>query len=414
VRARRWIVALAAAALLAGGGVLTAARRAPASTEVARPSAGADPRSASLAHPGVHHYMYVFPDGRMYVYDIDHGQRLVQTVELPGIVGIRGVAASPATHTLYVSYGGDGDGYDGSLVAIDLISGRQLWDQHYSTGVDSMAIDRAGRRIYLPDGELSRDGIWNVIDARTGGVIGRISGGLSPHDTVIGASGRWVYLGGRNSPYLDVASTRTDRVVRRIGPLRSGVRPFTINGAETLAFTTATGFLGFQVSSLRSGRVLYTETFGRRFKYDPATFAPSTPSHGISLSPDERRVWVIDAANGYVHVFDVAGLPRRRPREVASIRLTHPLSGEEAGCSYDCLRDGWLLHSRSGCFVYVGDSGEVIDTRTLRSVAFLAPLRNTRQLIEIDWRGGAPVATTSRTGVGYVRPGARPGRQSCR
>ncbi len=28
----------------------------------------------------------------------------------------------------------------------------------------------------------------------------------------------------------------------------------------------------------------------------------------------------------------------------------------EAGCSYDCTRDGGLLHSRSGCFAYVGDS----------------------------------------------------------
>ena len=75
----------------------------------------------------------------------------------------------------------------------------------------------------------------------------------------------------------------------RVGPLRSGVRPFTINGRETLVFTTATGFLGFQVSSLSSGRVLYTQAFPG-FSWSPANFAPSAPSHGISLSPNER--WV--------------------------------------------------------------------------------------------------------------------------
>ena len=94
--------------------------------------------------------------------------------------------------------------------------------------------------------------------------------------------------------------------MREIGPLESGVRPFTINGEQTLAFTTATGFLGFQVSSITSGRVLYTLTFPG-FSYDPARFSPSAPSHGISLAPNEREVYVVDAPNSYVHVFDVTG-----------------------------------------------------------------------------------------------------------
>lgn len=202
-------------------------------------------------------------------------------------------------------------------------------------------------------------------------------------------------------------------MTKRIGPLKSGVRPFTINGAQTLAFTTATGFLGFQVSSIRTGRVLDTVTFGPRFRYDPASFSPSAPSHGISLSPDERRLWVIDAPNNYVHVFDVAGLPRRRPHLIASLKLQHQLTGQEAPCSYDCARDGWLLHSRSGCDVYVGDSGDVFHAVTLRSVAFLPALRDSRKYLEIDWRGGLPVSSTSRTGLGYVANGHRPPAPRC-
>jgi hypothetical protein len=45
----------------------------------------------------------------------------------------------------------------------------------------------------------------------------------------------------------------------------------------------------------------------------------------------------------------------------------------------------------------------VFDTRTYRRVAYLPALRNTRKMLEIDWRGGVPIATTSRQGVGYVR-----------
>lgn len=364
-------------------------------------AASAAPRLASGR--STHHYEYVFPDGSVYVYDIDAGQRLVQRISLPMARGIRGVVASPATHTLYVSYGGDGGSNgSGSLLAYDLIGERVLWQRSYHTGIDSMAISPDGARIYMPSGELDSSGVWSVLDARDGHAIGSIQGGSGAHNTVMSLDGSRVYLGGRDHDYLEVADTATGRVVQNIGPLRSGVRPFTINGRQTLAFTTATGFLGFQVSSVSTGRVLYTQAFPG-FSWSPASFAPSAPSHGISLSPDERQVWVIDAPNGYVHVFDVSGLPRRAPRLLRNLRLSHAMTGEESPCSYDCARDGWVQHSLDGRFVYVGDSGDVFSERTFRRVAYLEPLRNTRKMLEIDWRGGTPVATSSRQGLGYVR-----------
>ena len=48
-----------------------------------------EPRAVP-ADAGVHHYEYVFPDGAMYVYDMDAAQRLVQRVGLPMARGIRG------------------------------------------------------------------------------------------------------------------------------------------------------------------------------------------------------------------------------------------------------------------------------------------------------------------------------------
>jgi DNA-binding beta-propeller fold protein YncE len=351
----------------------------------------------------IHHYEYVFPDGSMYVYDMDARQRLVQRIALPMAKGIRGVVASPATHTLYISYGGDGGSNgSGSLLAYDLLGERVLWKRSYRTGIDSMAISPDGARIYMPTGELNDSGVWEVLDARDGSAIASIQGGSGAHNTVISLDGRRVYLGGREHDYLEVADTASNRVVQNIGPLRSGVRPFTINGRQTLAFTTATGFLGFQVSSILSGRVLYTQSFPG-FSWSAASFAPSAPSHGISLSPNERQVWVMDAPNGYVHAFDVSALPGRGPRLLRNIRLSHPMSGEESPCSYDCARDGWIQHSLDGRFVYVGDSGDVFDARTFRRVTYLEALRNTRKMLEIDWRGGAPVATSSRQGLGHVR-----------
>ena len=360
--------------------------------------------SASARRSAVHHYEYVFAEGSMYVYDMDAAQRLVTHVQLhiTCALGFRGAVPSPPTHMLYVSYGGDG-GFNGngSMLAYDLLSGRVLWQRSYQTGIDSMAIAPDGKRIYMPTGEIDGSGIWQVLDASSGGVIDTIQGPSGAHNTVMSLDGRHVYLGGRDNDHLYEVSTASDKVVKLIGPLQESVRPFTINGRETLAFTTATGFLGFQVSSITTGLVLYTESFSG-FSWEPANFQPSAPSHGISLSPDERRLWVMDAPNSYVHVFDISGLPKRPPRQIASVALTEPMSGEESPCAYDCARSGWVQHSRDGRFVYVGDSGDVIDAHSYRVVAYLPPLRQSRVTLEIDWRNGLPISTTSRQGLGYV------------
>jgi len=113
---------------------------------------------------------------------------------------------------------------------------------------------------------------------------------------------------------------------------------------------------------------------------------------------------VMDSPNGYVHVFDASGVPQRRPTRIADIRLIHPLTGGS----------GWIQMGRDGCFVYVGDSGEVISTQSLRSVAFLPALRSTKESLEIDWRNGLPVATSTRTGLGYVTRGPDPPPPKCR
>jgi DNA-binding beta-propeller fold protein YncE len=356
----------------------------------------------STAADGTQHLEYVVDNGAIFVYDIDHGQALVRQLPLPWLKGVRGVAVSTRDPTLFLSYGGDGgNAGNGSLAAYDLRGDRILWNRSYGTGVDSFALTPNGRMIYLPTGELSSGHEWLVIDARTGDRTATIHGGRGPHNTIVSLDGAFAYLGGRTDSHLYVVRTRDNRIVRRVGPLKPGLRPFTINGRHTLAFTTASRFLGFQVSSLVTGRLLYTVGV-RGFRVAPS-FSLSTPSHGISLSPGERELYLVDAANSFVHVFDVHRGGRARPTLEASIKLEHPFTGNETPCVGDCARDGWLQHDRSGRYVYVGDSGDVIDTRSRRIVAFHPALRETRKMLEIDWRDGRVVATTSRSGLGYVR-----------
>jgi DNA-binding beta-propeller fold protein YncE len=351
---------------------------------------------AATPHLSTGRYLYVFPDRGLDIYDLAAHQRLVLHLDLPEAHAMRGVAAAVSTHRLFLSVGGNGGANgNGSVVAIDLLTNRVVWKRAYPTGTDGLAVTPDGSRLYIPVGEHTMDDRWLVADARTGKVIMEIHAGPGPHNTVMSTDGRLVYLGPRNSRYLYVASTRTNRIVRRVGPLLPGVRPFTIDESRGLAYTTATGFLGFQVSSLGTGRALYTVPV-HGFS---ATTSLGTPSHGITLTPDGRLLFVIDVPNGYVHAYDVSRVPAQPPRHVADIPLRHPLVGEETPCGGDCGRAGWLLTSLDGRYVFVGDGGDVIGARALAVVDFIPALRNSRYPIEIDWRNGAPIRTSTRSGI---------------
>jgi len=354
----------------------------------------------------MHHYEYVFPDNSIYVYDIDNRGALVKHVSVPTSAGVRGAVASAVTGMLYISYGSN-RGSGGSILEYNLMTDEVVWAKLYPFGVDSMSISPDGNTIYMPTGESASGGIWEVIDAKSGNVTTSIdSGGIGPHNTVVSPDGSRVYLGPRHTNYLVVANTRSNQVIRTIGPVGGvgGIRPFTINGAQNLAFITLSGFLGFQVGDISTGRILYTVPVkGFPTRGGP----PLASSHGISLSPDEKEVYIIDSISNYVHVFDVTGLPGSAPRQVADIQLLGALSHNESPCAYNCLKYGWLHHSRDGRYVFVGDSGDVIDT-TLRKTAMTLPeLANSRTEIEIDFRGGAPLpawAMNNRSSIGCRAP----------
>jgi hypothetical protein len=354
----------------------------------------------------LHHYEYVFPDGSIDVYDMDNRGALVKHVRVRTSAGVRGSVASAVTGMLYISYGSD-KGSGGSMLKYNLMTDHVVWTKRYPFGVDSMSISPDGNTIYMPTGELVSRGIWEVIDAKSGNVRASMdSRGTGPHNTVVSPDGARVYLGPRYTNYLAVASTRTNQVIRKIGPVggTGGIRPFTINGAQRLIFITLSGFLGFQVGDISTGRILYTVPVQG---FPTAGGAASAPSHGISLSPDGREIYLMDSINSYVHVFDVTGLPRSAPRQVANIQLVGTLSGTESPCAYDCLKDGWLHHSRDGRYVFVGDSGDVIDT-TLRKTAMRLPsLANSRKAIEIDFEDGVPLpiwAMNNRSSIGGGAP----------
>src|SRR5256884_7924221 len=85
---------------------------------------------------GTRHLEYVFNDGPVSVYDIDHGFKLVESFRLPGSShGVRGVAVSPRTHKMFVSYGGGGGANGkGAVLPFDLRRQAVVWSGDLKAG----------------------------------------------------------------------------------------------------------------------------------------------------------------------------------------------------------------------------------------------------------------------------------------
>src|SRR6266700_164369 len=199
---------------------------------------------------GTQHYLYVIPDGSLYVYDMDNGFSEVKHVTLPTVTDARGVAVDPATASLFIPYYDKSGGATspGWLLKYNLNTDTIVWNKRLTFSVDSPALSPDGTKLYMPESQASYSGLWHIINASDGSSAGTIptTSGYASHNTVVSLDGCHVYLGALNHNYLIQASTATNKITKTMGPLKSGVRPFTINSKETLAFTAASGFLGFE------------------------------------------------------------------------------------------------------------------------------------------------------------------------
>lgn len=354
-------------------------------TVVCGPSAAAsdtaDGRYLYVAAPGIRNYLEYGGHGLL-VFDIDHGHRFVRRIPLAGVdadgvpINIKGICANATTGLLHVST-------LRTLMCLDLATDELLWERAYEGGCDRMASAPDGSFLYLPSLE---QGHWHVVDARTGDVLAKVVPNSGAHNTIVGLDGRHAYLAGLRSPLLRVTDTRTHRVIREVGPFTNNIRPFTVNGQQTLCFVNVNELLGFEIGDLRTGEKLHrVEVTG--FEPGPVK-RHGCPSHGIGLTPDETQVWVSDGHNSHVHVFDATVMP---PRQVASIPLRD--------------QPGWITFSLDGRYAWPS-SGEVIDVASRKIVTALTDETGrevgSEKVVEIHFRDGRPVRTGDQFGLGRV------------
>jgi DNA-binding beta-propeller fold protein YncE len=228
---------------------------------------------------------------------------------------------------------------------------------------------------------------WHIVDGATGDVIAKIETNSGAHNTIFGSDGSRAYLAGLKSQLLSVADAKTHRVMKTVGPFGNVIRPFTVNRSQTLCFVNVNELLGFEVGDLKTGKMLHrVEVSG--FEKGP-TKRHGCPSHGIGLTPDERELWLCDAHNQLLHIFDATVTP---PKQLTSIKLRD--------------QPGWITFSIEGRYAY-SSTGEVIDVKTRRILIGLSDEAgrqvHSEKLLEVDFANGVPVRTGDQFGVGRRR-----------
>src|SRR5947209_14665785 len=184
-----------------------------------------------VASPGTRNYTEYGGVG-IIVFDIDNDYKFVRRIptwdvpEGKKVENVKGIAASAKTGKVYVS------SLD-HIIAVDAVSGAKLWDKTYAGGCDRLAISPDGKTLYVPELEGPA---WHVVDAATGEVTATITTNSGSHNTIYSEDGTRVYLAGLKSKLLSVADPNTNQVVSTVGPFENVIRPFTVNGNNSLAF----------------------------------------------------------------------------------------------------------------------------------------------------------------------------------
>ncbi|WP_153800539.1 YncE family protein [Foetidibacter luteolus] len=333
-----------------------------------------------VAVPGIRDYLGYGGHGIL-VFDINNNHRFVKRIATQGMhpngkpSNVKGIAVSVALNSIYVST-------LESLQRIDLTTEKLIWEKQFDGGCDRMAISPDGLTMYLPSLEK---GWWNVVDCATGNLVKKIDVYKRAHNTIYSTAGTQVYLDDIASPWLYVADAQQHSVSSKIGPFNNNVRPFTVNGKETLAYVTVDSLLGFEVGDIHSGKKLaHVEVEG----WLPGPVRRhGNPSHGIGLTPDEKELWLCDGHNMRLHVFTAAP-----PYQQLT---TIPLQD----------MPGWINFSLDGRYAYPS-SGEVIDVKTRTILYTLKDEFNnsvaSEKMLEIQFNGNKITNAGNQFAVGQV------------
>ncbi|CAL9648318.1 hypothetical protein SUDANB108_06566 [Streptomyces sp. enrichment culture] len=244
------------------------------------------------------------------------------------------------------------------VVSIDLASGRINWRFPVSGfRADHMAVSPDGKRVAV---SASTGNAVHVLDIETGRQLGKATTGDKPHENIFTKDGKYLYnmsIGEVNTqtdaPWLDwtkgdrritVIDATTYQQVKVIDmrarldaiglkDFSDAVRPAVFSPDESKLYFQVSFFHGFFEYDLATDRITRTKTLPKNpaTSDDRTTFVNDSRHHGLSMSPDGKKLCVAGTMDDYATVVDRATL-QEGPLVTAAKPYWATVSGDGKSC----------------------------------------------------------------------------------
>ncbi|MFJ8079141.1 YncE family protein [Streptomyces sp. NPDC096205] len=244
------------------------------------------------------------------------------------------------------------------VVSLDLATGSVNWRFAVSGHrADHMAVSPDGTKVAV---SASTSNTVHVLDIVTGRQLGSFGTGDKPHENVFTGDGRYIWnmsIGDVNTaldePWLDwtkgdrritVVDAATFRQVKVIdmrqrldaaglGQYSDAVRPAAFSPDESKLYFQVSFFNGFFEYDVASDKITRTKVLPKNpaTSEDRTTWVNDSRHHGLSMSPDGRKLCVAGTMDDYATVVDRATL-QEGPLVTAAKPYWATVSGDGKSC----------------------------------------------------------------------------------
>jgi YVTN family beta-propeller protein len=286
--------------------------------------------------------------------------KVVQVIK--GIETPHGVDFAPDGSHVYIS-----NEADSTLDVVDRKSARIIKKVPLSGHPNNIAVTKDGGRVVIC---IATDkGGLDIVDTRSLTLKKTVPLNGRMHNVYVTGDGKYAYAGSVRHKFLTVLDLQTEQVAWDL-KLDKGVRPMTAenapDGSTSRIFMQLSDLSGFAVVDFKQRKEVARIQFPDQPNgYGIAEGRAGTPSHGMSVSPDNKTLWVTSVFANAVFVYALPEIKLLGHVSLPDLRLP--------GRAPIGALPNWTTFTPDGKYLYVTNSAiksvSVIDTKAMKIVA---------------------------------------------
>jgi len=281
--------------------------------------------------------------------------------KIQNIEGAHGVAFSPDGSRVYVS-----NEADSTLDVFDQKTNQLIKKVVLSAHPNNIAVAKDGRIVVA----IAREpGALEIIDPNTLTSKVRIQTKGRLHNTYVTPDSKYAIMGSTATGMFTVVDLQKEEIAWELN-MGKGVRPMTIetnpDGSTKRVFAQLSQLNGFSIIDFATrkqvGNVEVPKLPDRPQFIDHRL---DSPSHGISVSPDQKTLWVTSIPENAVFAYDLGDMKLKGHVELPTISVP----GRKPIASVP----NWTTFTPDGKEIYVSNAADnsvsAIDTASMKAVA---------------------------------------------